>query len=136
MCTKSELQQVLKEVRSAAKQLYGDKLDKIILYGSYARGDNTEESDIDIMIVLDGDAADIKKLRGLTAEMASDISLEQEVFLSILLRDRKYFEENLDFLPFYISRILSVCQKYDGNLDYKVENGICSVCAVLNPRSF
>ncbi|MCM1143338.1 MAG: nucleotidyltransferase domain-containing protein [Blautia sp.] len=101
MCTKSELQQVLKEVRNAAKQLYGDKLDKIILYGSYARGDNTEESDIDIMIVLDGDAADIKKLRGLTAEMASDISLEQEVFLSILLRDRKHFEENLDFLPFY-----------------------------------
>lgn len=101
MCTKSELQQVLEEVRSGAKQLYGDKLKKIILYGSYARGDNTDESDIDIMIVLDGDAADVKKMRSLTAEMASDISLRQEVFLSILLRDRKHFEENLDFLPFY-----------------------------------
>lgn len=31
-----------------------------------------------------------------------------------------------------ISSILTVCQKYDGNLDYKVENGICSACAVLN----
>lgn len=31
-----------------------------------------------------------------------------------------------------ISSILSVCRKYDGNLDYKVENGICSACAVLN----
>lgn len=31
-----------------------------------------------------------------------------------------------------ISSILSVCRKYDGNLDYKIENGICSVCAVLN----
>ena len=46
MCTKSELQIVLKKVERAAKQLYGEKLDKIILYGSYARGDNTEESDI------------------------------------------------------------------------------------------
>ena len=31
-----------------------------------------------------------------------------------------------------ISSILSVCQKYDGNLDYKIENDVCSVCAVLN----
>ena len=76
MCTKSELQVVLKKVKSAAQQLYGDKLNKIILYGSYARGDNTDESD-------------------------SDISLEEEVFLSILLRDKKYFETNLNLLPFY-----------------------------------
>lgn len=31
-----------------------------------------------------------------------------------------------------ISSILSVCQKYDGNLDYRIENNVCSVCAVLN----
>lgn len=31
-----------------------------------------------------------------------------------------------------ISSILSVCQKYDGNLDYRIENETCSACAVLN----
>lgn len=103
MCTKSELQRVLDAVKNASKQLYGDKLHRIILFGSYARGDNTEESDIDIMIVLNCEMDDVKKLRSLTAEMASDISLEQEVFLSVLLRDRKHFENNLDFLPFYQS---------------------------------
>ena len=61
MCTKSELKIVLQEVENASKQLYGDKLNKIILYGSYARGDNTEESDIDIMIILDGDIDDSKQ---------------------------------------------------------------------------
>ena len=101
MCTKSELQVVLREVRNASERLYGDKLNKIILYGSYARGDNTEESDIDIMIILNCDADEVKELRSLTSEMASDISLEQGVFLSILLRDKKYFEDNLHFLPFY-----------------------------------
>lgn len=101
MCTLSELQIVLNEVKNASRQLYGDKLNKIILYGSYARGDNTEESDIDIMIVLNCDADEIRGLRGVTAEMASDISLEREVFLSVLLRDKKHFEDNLDFLPFY-----------------------------------
>ena len=93
MCTKSELKIVLQEVENASKQLYGD--------GSYARGDNTEESDIDIMIILDGDIDDVKKMRSLTAEMASNISIEQEVFLSIVLRDKKHFEDSLDFLPFY-----------------------------------
>lgn len=101
MCKQNELQKVLKSVREASEQLYGDKLDKIILYGSYARGDYTEESDIDIMIILNCSADGVKSLRGLTAEMASDISLEQEVFLSILLRDRIGFEGSLDVLPFY-----------------------------------
>lgn len=101
MCTKSELQIVLDEVKNASERLYGNKLNRIILYGSYARGDNTEESDIDIMIILNCDAAEIRTLRKVTAEMASDISLEQEVFLSILLRDKKYFEDNLEILPFY-----------------------------------
>ncbi len=30
-----------------------------------------------------------------------------------------------------ISSILSVCQRYDGSLDYKVENGICSARVIL-----
>lgn len=101
MCTKSELQVVLKKVKSTAQQLYGDKLNRIILYGSCARGDNTDESDIDIMIILNCEAEEIKKLRSITAEMASDISLEEEVFLPILLRDKKGFEDNLAHLPFY-----------------------------------
>ena len=46
-------------------------------------------------------ADEVKKLRSITSEMASDISLEQGVFLSILLRDKKHFEDNIDFLPFY-----------------------------------
>lgn len=101
MCTRSELQIVLKKVKVAAKRLYGDKLNRIILYGSCAHGDNTKESDIDIMIILDCDMKEIKKLRSLTAEMASDISLQQEVFLSVLLWDKKQFESGLTFLPFY-----------------------------------
>lgn len=53
------------------------------------------------MIVLNCDIDKVKKLRSLTIEMSSDISLEQEVFLSILLRDKKHFEDNIDCLPFY-----------------------------------
>lgn len=101
MCTKEKLQIVLGHVKEAAQRLYGDKLAEIFLYGSHARGDSTEDSDIDIMILLHVNAKEIKSWRGDTAEMASDLSLEHDVFLSIALRDRENFERNKDFLPFY-----------------------------------
>lgn len=34
------------------KELFGDKIDKIILYGSYSRGDSNENSDLDYLVVL------------------------------------------------------------------------------------
>ena len=43
------LQQYVKEI----KKLYGSCLRRVILYGSYARGDFRDDSDIDIMILLD-----------------------------------------------------------------------------------
>ncbi|MCC8138271.1 MAG: nucleotidyltransferase domain-containing protein [Clostridiales bacterium] len=101
MCTKAELQTVLDKVREESKHIYGNRLDRIILYGSYARGDSTDESDIDVMILLDCDRDEVEELRDMTYEMANDISLDEDVFLSIVLRDKKHFEENLDFLPFY-----------------------------------
>ena len=48
MCTKAQLTQITKEVSEGIQNMLGDKLQNIILYGSYARGDNDDESDIDI----------------------------------------------------------------------------------------
>ena len=35
------------------KKIYGTYLKSVILYGSYARGDYTSDSDIDIMLLVD-----------------------------------------------------------------------------------
>jgi predicted nucleotidyltransferase len=43
---------LVKDVSSTIHKLYGDRLLKIILYGSYARGEQTPESDVDLMVVL------------------------------------------------------------------------------------
>ncbi len=98
---RDELKKVLQRVEKTSEQIYGDKLYKIILYGSCARGDNTDESDIDLMILLDCEKNELKRFRKKTMDMVSDINLDEEVFLSVLLRDEKYFEENQDVLPFY-----------------------------------
>ncbi|MCL2222695.1 MAG: nucleotidyltransferase domain-containing protein, partial [Oscillospiraceae bacterium] len=41
------------EVLASAKKILGERLEKVILYGSYARRDYEEESDIDFFILAD-----------------------------------------------------------------------------------
>ena len=101
MASVAELKTVLQSITVEAKNIYGEKLSSIILFGSYARGDNTDESDIDIMILLDCDKQEVDSFREETRNMADDISLDSDFFVSILLRDKKNFEDKQDFLPFY-----------------------------------
>lgn len=42
------------EFADGIRTLYGDRLDKVILFGSYARGEQHEESDVDFLVVLEG----------------------------------------------------------------------------------
>ena len=56
----TELQFLLEDYTNDLQKIYGNHLKTVILYGSYARGDYTEESDIDIMILLDIEDMKIK----------------------------------------------------------------------------
>lgn len=47
-----KLQIILQKTAQSLKKLYGPKMDKLILFGSQARGDAQPDSDIDILIVL------------------------------------------------------------------------------------
>ena len=49
-----EIRDVLEAFKKEIEKLYGKRLKKVILYGSYARWDATEDSDIDLLIVPEG----------------------------------------------------------------------------------
>ena len=51
MCTAAQLNLIQKKMAMQYHSVYGDDIDRILLYGSYARGDNTEDSDIDIVAI-------------------------------------------------------------------------------------
>ena len=50
----SDIQPLLDDLRVRLQDLYGDRLADVILFGSVARGEATDESDVDVLVVLDG----------------------------------------------------------------------------------
>ena len=53
MCTEQQLALVMRQVVEAAKAAFGASVRQVILFGSYARGAAEEDSDVDVMILLD-----------------------------------------------------------------------------------
>lgn len=103
MCTKSELNSIIDAVVIGAKQLLGNRLDSVILYGSYARGDYNDESDIDIMVIINGSPDDLKQFRKSLVDIASDLSLEYDITVSLLLFDSETFSKYKNAMPFLMN---------------------------------
>jgi uncharacterized protein len=65
------------------KNRYGEKLSKVILYGSYARGEQHEESDIDFMVILNDSKLQPEKV-GIVGQLITEIKEQFNVIISIL----------------------------------------------------
>lgn len=83
------------------KKILGNKLSKVILYGSYARGDYHENSDIDVMLLVRMEENEIKRLAPLIYDLAYDIELERNMHISVAIKNEEHFEYWEDTLPFY-----------------------------------
>lgn len=92
---------ITNEIVDEVIQLLQDKVYKIVLYGSYARGDFTKESDIDILILLDCDKEQVLQFRKQISRLSSRIGLRNDIEISLLLRDKETFERGKNILPFY-----------------------------------
>ena len=97
----SVLKEILSEINSEVRRIIDDGVSDIILYGSYARGDFDNESDIDIAVIVDSDRPDLKKYRKDIVSLMSDLSMEYEVVISITCIPLSDFVEYRDVLPYY-----------------------------------
>ena len=103
MCDNLILNKITDSVVQAAKDSLGDKLDRVILYGSYARGDYNRESDIDVMILADIQAEDRASERRKIRRLLNRIDLEHDVLLSLSVNDSATFNNYANDLPFYMN---------------------------------
>jgi len=73
------------------KEKYSGRIHKIILFGSTARGEAGEESDIDVLIIADGvSQKDVSKI-------AFQILLKYGVVISPIVEDKLQFEKYKDY---------------------------------------
>jgi predicted nucleotidyltransferase len=81
--TKQQALEIATKVRSELEKLYGNRLQKVLLFGSAARDRLDEDSDIDIAIILD-EIPDRFAEHERTGEVGSQISLEYDTLVSFL----------------------------------------------------
>ena len=82
-------------------RIYGSHLRKIILYGSYARGDFRKGSDIDIMILVDLDDSEIKAAGRRLSDVTFDINFDFDVLIMPIVQNAAFFERWVGAYPFF-----------------------------------
>ena len=93
MYSKPVINEITDRVVQAAKTSLGDKLDRVILYGFYARCDNNNDSDIDIMILADIKLEDRGCERAKIRRLLDFIELELDIVLSLNVTDCETFNK-------------------------------------------
>lgn len=81
---------ILNEVKAALEAIYGDRLQGLILFGSWARGDATDGSDIDLLILLNDLQDPVSELDEYSTEI-HQIDLEYDVVISAVPVDATDF---------------------------------------------
>ena len=84
------LHTILAELRDQFEVLYGSLLVQMVLYGSQARDDATPDSDIDVLVVLQGPVQPGEEIRS-TGDIVADLSLRYGVVIACVFMDEEQF---------------------------------------------
>ena len=101
MDRKLQITALLQAAAAKAKQILGDRLCAVVLYGSYARGDFDAQSDVDILIKIDCDRQMLSSYEHAFACLSSRLSLQYDVTVSIVTVSLQTFDQFKQVLPFY-----------------------------------
>lgn len=95
------MQNLMDRYISEIKKIYGPHLRRIILYGSYARGDNTPDSDVDIMILLDMSDLELKVYSQQLSYMTYDFNMDNDRNIKPIAKSESHFNKWIENYPFY-----------------------------------
>ena len=97
---KSRLRKILNELQNEFSKILDKRLDAILLFGSQARRDARIDSDIDILVIINGEF-NYGELIKRTSSIVSDLSLKHDVVISRSFMSKEHFEHDRD--PFLLN---------------------------------
>lgn len=88
--------ELLAETTESLKELLKNNLIRIVLYGSYARGDYNDSSDIDIFILVSNKKENLNKVLDLILDKLYELDLKYNVTINPLIENTKIYDEYKD----------------------------------------
>ena len=101
VCTEAQINRVLKAMVECYRAVYGDEIVDIMLYGSYARGDYEQDSDVDIVAVVHGERVELQKKLRAVWDVSAELGLENDIVLSPTVIPYDEFVKYRQTLPYY-----------------------------------
>ena len=100
----SQEKKIVAEYISLVRKRFTDKVSEIVLFGSKARGDSNEESDIDLLIVIDTENRKIKRdILGLCWDVMFDNDFK--AFISPIVFSKKQYNRYLNWNSSFLHNV-------------------------------
>ena len=94
-------QEVLISFAQGTKKIFKNNLSRLIVYGSYARGDYKDNSDIDIMILTPLSKKEIEQIENHIFDLAFDLEIKSGIVINPVIENETHYKYWLGALPFY-----------------------------------
>ncbi len=101
LLTKEIIENIIDELVTAIPDTFGDRVVRAYLFGSCARGDFKEDSDIDIAVLFDCERAEAQKYISDAARLSTDIAMKTMQVVNFVCLPIEEFEDKKSWYPFY-----------------------------------
>lgn len=88
---KQKIERLVNRIKKYLEEMYGEKVKRVILYGSCVRGEATRDSDIDILVLVD-ESLNPSDVRKSLSDLLFDILLEEGELVSVAAVSERFFE--------------------------------------------
>ena len=92
---------LLTQYLSEVQKIYGTHLKSVILYGSYARGDYTSDSDVDIMLLVDLAPEEMDVYSDELSELGYEYNVDYGIWMMPIVKNLQHFKKWVASYSFY-----------------------------------
>ena len=101
MLTEPQVKNVIEELSTGISSLFPAEKVEAILYGSYARGEADDDSDLDVLFLVESPRDDISSKNWEIGDIASELLLNYGILVSPIVENRVFFQQNAETVPFF-----------------------------------
>ena len=94
-------QDLIRQYVFAIRNIYGKHVKQVILYGSYARGDFRQDSDVDVMVLVDLPDTQIESYSDALSELGFEYNIKHDIWMMPVVKNIAHFKKWSAVYPFY-----------------------------------